>query len=115
MQRITKLAITTLFTGLLGLANLSMAAETPAPAKSPQTKESTIAANQSATSAGKINLNTASSSELSLLKGIGSIKAEAIVRFREEHGPFTRIDDLTAVKGIGQATLEKNRMLVTVE
>jgi len=43
------------------------------------------------------------------LKGIGAAKAKAIVAYREAHGPFSSVDDLLEVKGIGAATLEKNR------
>lgn len=62
-----------------------------------------------------VNINTATVSELSTLKGIGPIKAEAIVRFREEHGSFSSIDDIMAVRGIGEKTVAKNRTLVSVE
>jgi len=57
-----------------------------------------------------VNINTASSKELaSALKGIGASKADAIVMYREEHGPFKALKDLTKVKGIGAATVDKNR------
>lgn len=62
-----------------------------------------------------VNINTATVAELSTLRGIGPVKAEAIVRFREEHGPFGSIDDIMAVKGIGEKTVAKNRTLVSVE
>jgi len=55
-----------------------------------------------------IDINTASAVQLSTLKGIGPSKAEAIVRYRTEHGAFTSIDQLVNVKGIGHATLRKN-------
>lgn len=57
-----------------------------------------------------INLNQAD--ELSLantLIGVGPAKALAIVEYRKQHGRFKRLEDLTLVKGIGPATLEKNR------
>ncbi len=57
-----------------------------------------------------INLNTADAETLTReLKGIGAAKAKAIVAYREAHGPFSSVDDLLEVKGIGAATLEKNR------
>jgi competence protein ComEA len=57
-----------------------------------------------------VNINTADAETIAKsLSGIGLTKAKAIVAFREEHGPFKSADDLTQVKGIGQATLEKNR------
>lgn len=62
-----------------------------------------------------VNLNTADAATLSeALSGIGAAKAEAIVRHREANGPFTQVDDLLEVKGIGAATLEKNRARLTV-
>ena len=49
------------------------------------------------------------------LNGIGKAKAEAIVAYREAHGPFTSVDELLEIKGIGNALLERNRDKVTVE
>ena len=43
------------------------------------------------------------------LEGVGLKKAQAIVAWREAHGPFRRVEDLTRVKGIGPATVERNR------
>lgn len=62
----------------------------------------------------KIDLNTASVSELMSLKGIGKTKAEAIVAFREQNGPFKSVDDLRKVKGIGAKTLDSIREQLTV-
>lgn len=57
-----------------------------------------------------VNINTASSEELAAgLKGVGESKANAIVVYREEHGSFKTLQDLTKVKGIGAATVDKNR------
>jgi competence protein ComEA len=62
-----------------------------------------------------VDINTASSDELSkALKGVGPAKAQAIVQYREKNGPFKSADDLTHVKGIGKATLEKNRANITI-
>lgn len=58
----------------------------------------------------KVNLNTADAATLEReLLGIGQVKAEAIVAYRDEHGAFASVDELLEVKGIGEATLEKNR------
>ena len=46
------------------------------------------------------------------LNGVGEAKAEAIVAYREEHGPFKSADQLAEVKGIGLKTVEKNRDLI---
>lgn len=64
---------------------------------------------------GKININTASAAELETLDGIGPAKAEAIIRYREEHGPFASIRDLLKVPGIGEKTLAKFADRITVE
>ncbi len=58
----------------------------------------------------RVNINTASAEQLaSNLKGIGLKKAQAIVNYRNEYGDFKSANELTAVKGIGEKTLEKNR------
>lgn len=60
--------------------------------------------------AESINLNQADAATLAAgIEGIGPAKAAAIVAWREQHGPFKTIDDLLMVKGIGSATLDKNR------
>ena len=58
----------------------------------------------------KLNINTASVSDIQkALIGIGAKKAEAIVQYREKHGNFSVAEQLLEVQGIGKATLEKNR------
>jgi competence protein ComEA len=57
----------------------------------------------------KINVNTAPLLELERLPGVGETRARAIVDWRGEHGPFRTAEDLLAVDGIGEGTLEKMR------
>lgn len=58
----------------------------------------------------KVNLNAADAETLRRdLFGIGAAKAKAIVAYRDSNGPFTSVDELLEVKGIGKALLEKNR------
>ncbi|WP_078086004.1 ComEA family DNA-binding protein [Microbulbifer mangrovi] len=57
-----------------------------------------------------VNLNTASVEELSeVLEGVGPAKAALIVEYREANGNFSSTEQLLEVKGIGVATLEKNK------
>ena len=62
----------------------------------------------------QVDINTASVSELTALNGIGNVKAQAIVEYREKNGGFKTVDELKAVRGIGDKTLEQLRPHVTV-
>ncbi len=62
----------------------------------------------------KINITRAEPWLLQALPGIGEVKAQAIVGYRNEHGPFKRIEDLLKVSGIGPATFEKLKDYITV-
>src|SRR5262245_52302162 len=64
---------------------------------------------------GVVNVNTATVEELQLLPGIGETRARAIVAAREERGGFKSVDDLSEVKGIGQASLARLRPFVRVD
>ena len=55
----------------------------------------------------KINLNTAVKEQLMTLKGIGEARAEAISAYRQEYGPFARIEDIMEVPGIKEAAFQK--------
>ncbi|MEO6172418.1 MAG: ComEA family DNA-binding protein [Arenimonas sp.] len=64
----------------------------------------------SAFAAEKVNINAADAASLDrVLVGVGPSKAEAIVMYRKQHGAFKSADQLAGVKGIGLATIEKNR------
>ena len=63
-----------------------------------------------------VNINTADAATLAAnLNGVGAVKAQEIVAYREANGPFKTADDLLKVKGIGQATLEKNLPVIRLE
>jgi competence protein ComEA len=53
----------------------------------------------------KIHLNSATVADLQKLNGVGQKKAEQIVAYREQNGPFKSVEDLTKVSGIGEKTL----------
>ena len=76
--------------------------------------ESVPAAARPSDDALPIDLNRASVSELQKLPGIGPAIARRIAAFRSEHGPFRRIEDLTAVRGIGPKSVERIRPLVSI-
>jgi competence protein ComEA len=60
--------------------------------------------------AGAVNVNTADAKTLAKeLKGIGMAKAQAIVKYRTEKGPFKNVEELKKVEGVGDATVETNR------
>ena len=61
-----------------------------------------------------VNINTADQAELESLPGIGSVRASAILEYRNENGPFQSIEELLKVDGIGEKTLNKLRDLITV-
>ena len=64
---------------------------------------------------GTVNINTATLEELQTIKGIGKKKAEAILQYRKEHGPFRTKEDLLQVKGIGKKALEAIESQVTFQ
>jgi competence protein ComEA len=62
----------------------------------------------------KIDINRAEPWLLEALPGIGEVTAQAIVDYRNENGPFQRIEDLLKVSGIGEGTLNKIKDFITV-
>ena len=63
---------------------------------------------------GRVNLNMAGVAELDRLPGVGPVTAQAIVRYREEHGPFTQVEQLRDAKLVNRTTFEKIKDLVEV-
>lgn len=62
----------------------------------------------------QIDINRASVEELTAIPGIGATLAQRIVTFRDQHGPFGRVEDLLKVKGIGEKSFQKIRPYVKV-
>lgn len=63
---------------------------------------------------GKININTATQEQLCKIPGIGATRAAAIVSYRQEHGGFTKIEDIMNVSGIKEGTYVKIKDSITV-
>jgi len=62
----------------------------------------------------KIDINRAEAWLLEALPDIGATRAEAIIRYRQQNGPFHSIDEITGVPGISASTFEKIKQLITV-
>jgi competence protein ComEA len=97
-------------------APLADGAQVLVPGRAPRTQ---IPANSASAlpgsgAAGKIDVNTADATELQELPGIGEVLSQAIVDYRTKNGPFTSVDELEDVSGIGPTTLADIRDLVTV-
>jgi competence ComEA-like helix-hairpin-helix protein len=84
----------------LAIISLGAAGLTPAAKKKPP--------------AHPININSADSSELQLVPGIGPATAEKILQTRKSYGSFKTVDDLLSIRGIGPKRLEKMRKYLTV-
>jgi comEA protein len=69
---------------------------------------------QSAAPKAKVNINTASASELEILPRVGPKVAQRIVDFRTKNGNFKRIEEIMKVQGIGEKVFENIKDLITV-
>jgi len=83
----------------------------PCEAETPPPEQSAIEQPHGA----RININTATAAELDLLPGIGPSLAESIISFREANGPFSSVEQLEEVRGIGPSKLAELEGLVSVE
>lgn len=97
------------------------AGKTSAPASSLASPKAASPAKDAAKKTGEscaaektaININEATAEDLSQhLKGVGPAKAEAIIAWRQENGPFRTLADLDKVKGIGPSILQRNQSLI---
>lgn len=66
--------------------------------------------------AAALNINSATAKQIAdVMTGIGPAKAAAIVKEREANGKFKSLEDIARVRGIGTATIDKNRERITVK
>ena len=85
-----------------------------APAGAMAAKKAEAVQAEAAAQTAVVDINTASEAELATLTNIGEAKAREIVAYRKVNGSFASVEDLAKVKGIGAATIEKNRARLTV-
>lgn len=88
------------------IAGADQAQGNPSPAQKAPAKQ--------AEATGKININTASVSELDQLPGIGPAYANKIIDYRQKNGGFKSIEEIKNIKGIGEATFNKMRDKISI-
>lgn len=88
---------------------LTLALSAAAPTRSAAAPAAGTAATET-----RVNINTATVEELTMLPGIGPSYAQRIVEHREKNGPFKKVEDLLNVRGIGEKTFEKIRDRLTI-
>jgi competence protein ComEA len=99
-------------TGKAELDSLNLAArladgqQVVVPERVPGARPGAPAAGTGGEEEGPISLSTATAAELDTIDGIGPVTAEDIIKFREEHGGLSSIDQLDEISGIGPATME---------
>lgn len=95
-------------------ARLSAQGQIPAGAGNPFAVPVAQGGSISGATGGRLNINTADAAALETLPGVGPALAQRIVAYREAHGPFTAVEDLLNVPGIGEKKLAQLREHVTV-
>ena len=110
-----------LITLSLACAGMSHSALAAAPAAKPTTVETKAEAPAAQSKAAvpakatRVSINNASAEELArAMNGVGLKKAQAIVSYREEYGPFKTVEDLKQVPGMGNSLVERNLAVLTL-
>ncbi|HFZ8993883.1 TPA: helix-hairpin-helix domain-containing protein [Citrobacter freundii] len=123
MQRAMKALLITMTLLYVGIGHNALAAGTTPENQAVQKKthptaatpEKTVAPAKTADDkATKVSINTASAEELArVMNGVGLKKAQSIVSYREEYGPFKAVEDLKLVPGFGSLLVERNLSVLT--
>ena len=118
MKHGIKALIITLSLACAGMSHSALAA---APAAKPTTVETkaeapaAVPAKASDEEGTRVSINNASAEELArAMNGVGLKKAQAIVSYREEYGPFKTVEDLKQVPGMGNSLVERNLAVLTL-
>jgi len=107
--------VTLLFLGLAAVSG-GLHARQDATVESLAAVDPTAVASADAMQPDAVNINTADAQALAAgLTGVGVVRAEEIVRYREAYGPFSTVEELAEVTGIGKSTLDNNRSRITLE
>ena len=98
----------------LAAASVATTVETKAEAPAAQSKAA-VPAKASDEEGTRVSINNASAEELArAMNGVGLKKAQAIVSYREEYGPFKTVEDLKQVPGMGNSLVERNLAVLTL-
>ena len=124
MKHGIKALLITLSLTCTGMAQTALAAEPVVKSQATQTKaensgaaqsKATLPAKASDDEGTRVSINSASAEDLArVMNGVGLKKAQAIVSYREEYGPFKTVDDLKQVPGMGSSLVERNLSHLTL-
>ena len=124
MKHGIKALLITLSLTCAGMAQTALAAEPVAKSQATQTKaenpgaaqsKATLPAKASDDEGTRVSINSASAEDFArVMNGVGLKKAQAIVSYREEYGPFKTVDDLKQVPGMGSSLVERNLAVLTL-
>lgn len=115
-QHLFTFGFSVFFTLIASFANANEKAKHSQVDTTTAAQQTTTAIKSTALNPNVVNINTATAAEIQdKLVGIGAKKAQAIVEYREKHGKFLSVEQITEVSGIGKATLEKNRDRIVLE
>ncbi|EHI5878692.1 hypothetical protein J9O71_001333 [Salmonella enterica] len=119
MKHGIKALLITLSLTCAGMAHSALAATPVAKNAAVETKADTPSSSSAKAAlpakGTRVSINTASAEDLArVMNGVGLKKAQAIVSYREEYGPFKTVDDLKQVPGMGSALVERNLAVLTL-